>query len=290
MSLECSRTAVVTGAGSGIGRAIASALVRRGFKVGVVDIDMAAAAETVASVTAAGGSAEAYECDVSDAEQVQGMCDHFYEAWGEVGLLVNNAGIGGGGYVGETSIDDWRKVVGINLFGVLHGCHAFIPRMKETGRGHIVNTASIAGLFPVMGFSPYNTTKAAVVSLSETLAVELAPFNIGVTILCPSMVPTSIMDNSLKVVSIEGYEAGEWGAQLINTGLRQSRITVDDVARKVLEGVDKGRLFVLTNPASWMNWFYVRFFTETYFRSMAYLNRRGWARGLLMWAARKGLA
>jgi NAD(P)-dependent dehydrogenase (short-subunit alcohol dehydrogenase family) len=290
MSLNHAKTAVVTGAGSGIGRAIALALARRGYEVGAVDIDMDAARETVGIATRAGGSGEAYRCDVSDFEQVSTMSDHFFDAWREVGLLVNNAGIGGAGCVGETGIDDWHRVVGVNLWGVLYGCHAFVPRMKAAGRGHVVNTASIAGLFPVMGFGPYNTSKAAVVSLSETLAVELAPFNIGVTVLCPSMVPTNILGNSLKALSIDSYEGGEWEAELIYTGLSHSKLTPDDVARMVLEAVEKDRLFVVTNLSSRMNWLYVRFFTATYFRSMAFLNRKGWARGLLLWATRRGLA
>ncbi|MHB8893696.1 MAG: SDR family NAD(P)-dependent oxidoreductase [Candidatus Geothermincolia bacterium] len=290
MSLNHAKTAVVTGAGSGIGRALALALAREGYGVGVIDIDGNAAAETVAIASRSGGSAEAYTCDISDFDQVLVMSNHFYDEWGEVGLLLNNAGIGGGGYVGETSIEDWHRVIDINLFGVLNGCHAFIPRMKAAGRGHIVNTASIAGLFPIMGFGPYNASKAAVVSISETIAVELSPFNIGVTVLCPSMVATNIMENSLKVVNIDGYEAGEWGAELINTGLRRSRVTVDDVARMVLEAIERDRLFVVTNLSARMNWLYVRCFTTTYFRSMAYLNKKGLARRILMWAARKGLA
>jgi NAD(P)-dependent dehydrogenase (short-subunit alcohol dehydrogenase family) len=290
MGLDHAKTAVVTGAGSGIGRAIALYLGRKGYRLGVADIDEPSARRTLEALEGLGCQGEAYACDVSDFEQVLAMADHFFEEWGEVGLLFNNAGIGGGGLVGDTSIEDWRRVIGINLMGVVNGCTAFIPRMKACGRGHIINTASTAGLCPVMGFGPYNTSKAGVVSLSETIAVELAPYGVGVTVLCPSMVPTNIMENSLRVISVEGYEAGEWGTALINDGLASSRITVEDVARMVFEGVQRDRLFVVTNLTSKLNWFNSRLMTATYFRLVSWLNRKGLAQPMLSYLARKGLA
>jgi NAD(P)-dependent dehydrogenase (short-subunit alcohol dehydrogenase family) len=290
MSLDHARTAVITGAGSGIGRALAIALSGNGYRVGIVDIDAEGAEETLQKVARRGGSGEAYRCDVSDFGQVKSMADHFFDEWSEIGLLVNNAGIGGGGYVGEISIEDWRKVVGVNFWGVVYGCHAFIPRMKAQGRGHIINTASTAGLVPVMCFAPYNTSKAAVVALSETLRVELAPFNIGVTVLCPSVVATNIVSNSLKVIDAQGHNAADWGMELVGAGMRHSKITADDVARMVIAAIEKDRLFVVTNQASRVNWRNSVMIAETYYRMLAYLSRKGFARDLLMWAARHGMA
>ena len=290
MSLEHARTAVVTGAGSGIGRALALALSAKGYRVGVVDIDMEGALGTLGIIEERGGVGETRLCDVRDFEQVCAMADHFFNSWGEVGLLVNNAGIGGGGYVGEVSIEDWRQIVGTNFWGVVHGCHAFVPRIKAQRSGHIINTASTAGLVPVMGFAPYSASKAAVVSLSETLRVELAPHNIGVTVLCPSVVSTNIMSNSLKVIDADGYNALDWRVELIETGMRASTVTVDDVARMTIEAVEKGRLFVVTNKPSRDNWRYSRMFPERYFRLVAYLNRKGLAQRVLTWAASKGAA
>lgn len=290
MSLDHPRTAVITGAGSGIGRALALALTSRGYRVGIADIDEEAAARTLEMVREAGGAGETWVCDVGDIEQVTAMADHFFEEWGKVGLLVNNAGIGGGGYIGETSMEDWRAVVNTNLWGVVHGCHAFLPRMKEQGSGHIVNTASIAGQVPVIGFAPYNTTKAAIISFSETLLMEAAPFNIGVTVLCPSMVPTNILENSFKCVKVDSYEEGEWGVELITTGIGASRITVDGVAKLLLDGIERDRLFVNTNVLSRLNWINSRISPEWYFRGIAYLNKKGLAKGFLLWAAKKGLA
>jgi NAD(P)-dependent dehydrogenase (short-subunit alcohol dehydrogenase family) len=290
MSMYHPRTAVVTGAGSGIGRAIAVALAGKGYKVGIVDVDTDGAGETLRMVERKGGSGETYKCDVSDFSEVQAMAEHFFDNWGEVGLLVNNAGIGGGGYVGETSIEDWEKVVGVDFWGVVYGCHAFIPRMKTQAGGHIVNTSSTSGLVPVMGFAPYNTSKAAVVALSETLLIELAPFNIGVTVLCPSIVKTNIMKNSLEVIDAGKYESLDWGIELIDIGMERSKISVEDVARMVLDAVEKGRLFVVTNRPSRSNWRNYRISPERYYRAMAYLNRKGLARRFMMWAVDRGMA
>jgi NAD(P)-dependent dehydrogenase (short-subunit alcohol dehydrogenase family) len=290
MSLDHARTAVITGAGSGIGRALALALSRRGYKVGIVDIDLESAQETLQEIKASGGTGEAYRCDVGDSAQVLAMADHFFETWNEVGLLVNNAGIGAGGFVGEASLEDWEKVIRVNLWGVINGCHAFAPRMKLQGRGHIVNTASTAGLVAVMGFASYSTSKAAVVAFTETLMVELAPFGIGVTVLCPSIVPTNIMEHSMEVLDVEGLEAYEWAAELIDTGMACSRITCEDVARMVIEGIEKDRLFVVTNKGSRSNWRNARMSPEKYFKLLAWLNRKGWLQGLLLWATKRGIA
>lgn len=139
-----------------------------------------------------------------------------------------------------------------------------------------------------MGFAPYSASKVAVVALSEVLLVELAPFNIGVTILCPSTVRTNIMDNSLKVLTAEGYEGLEWGKELINTGMERSKIDCGDVARMLIEGVSRDRLFVVTNGPSRSNWRNYRLFPERYFKLIAFLNRKGLARRFMMAMSRKG--
>lgn len=289
MKRSIPRTAVVTGAASGIGRAIALALGRNGFSVGVLDINMEEAERTVRLVIDAGGSGKAFRCDVRDAGEVQAAADHFFGLWDEVGLLVNNAGIGGGGYMEELPLEEWGKIVGINFLGVIHGCRAFIPRMKARGAGHVVNTASIAGLMPVMGFSSYSSTKSAVVALSETLKVELAPFNIGVTVLCPSIIRTNIIKTTLDAVSLEGLSEVEWGINLIEAGFEGSSVTPDDVASILLEAVRKNRLYALTNPGTKVAWFVVRFNPELNYRLWAWLHRHGLAKNLMMRLARSGI-
>ena len=290
MRREIPKTAVITGAGSGIGRAVAVALGQRGWKVGVLDIDADGALRTVELVEAAGGSAESFRCDVANLADVEAAAEHFFSAWAGVGMLVNNAGIGGGGYVGETSIADWERVVAVNLWGVLHGCHAFIPRMKAQGRGYIVNTASTAGLMPQMMFAPYDTTKAAVVGLSETLKVELAPFNIGVTVLCPSCVKTNIVENSLKQVALDSYEERDWGMGVIQAGLDNSSITPEDVAEMLIRGIENDRLYVLTSGYSKLVWSLIRLSPQLYYRLWAWLSRTGRAKDAIMGAAKRGQA
>jgi NAD(P)-dependent dehydrogenase (short-subunit alcohol dehydrogenase family) len=290
MSLDHTKTAVITGSGSGIGKALALALSRRGYRIGIVDIDLEAAQETLQEMKAAGGTGEAYRCDVGDSAQVLAMADHFFDTWGEVGLLVNNAGIGAGGFIGEAPLEDWKRVVHVNLWGVINGCHAFVPRMKLQGRGHIVNTASTAGLVPVMGFASYSTTKVAVVAFTETLMIELAPFGIGATVLCPSIIPTNIMEHSMAVLEMDDLEAVEWGSTLIYAGMECSKLSCDDVARMVIEGIEKDRLFVVTNRVSRSNWLNARIWPEKYFKLLAWLNKKGWLQRGMLWATRRGIA
>lgn len=166
MTYRQAETVAITGVASGLGRAFALAWAGKGWKVGILDIDMEGAEKTREMVVEAGGSGEILRCDVRDPMEVEAAADHLFSRWGAVGILVNNAGVGGGGAVGDIPLKDWETVMGIDLWGVVHGCHSFIPRMKKQGGGHIVNVSSLAGLISAPGFAPYNMSKAAVVSLS----------------------------------------------------------------------------------------------------------------------------
>ena len=188
-----SKSAVITGAASGIGRALAVAWARRGWKIGIADIDVEGAERTLGMVEQVGGMGDIFKCDVSNLDDVQAMADHFFAAWGKVDILVNNAGIAVMGFVGEVPLKEWQRVMDINLWGVIYGCHAFVPRMREQGGGNIVNLASSAGVVSMSEMGPYNTTKASVISLSETLRTELASDGIGVTVVCPMFIDTDIL-------------------------------------------------------------------------------------------------
>ena len=193
------KVAVVTGGGSGIGRSIALALADAGAHVVVVDIQMAMAEAVAEQVRARRVRSLAVACDVSVAAQVQAMADRCDAEFGRVDILCNNAGITWRPFrgVADATLDDWRHILGVNLWGVLHGLHAFLPRMRQqAGEKHIVNTASLAGLMPMSGNAPYSSSKAAVVSVSEALAIELAAEGFGVTIFCPGQVPTQLRANS----------------------------------------------------------------------------------------------
>ena len=168
-------SAVVTGAGSGIGRAFALQLAQRGGRVVCSDLNLASAEETVAMIQKKGGHALALACDVSQLEQVEALAEKSEQWLGNpVDLVVNNAGVGiGGRPIGEIPIEDWRFTMGVNLWGVVHGCHVFAPRLRALGRGGIINVCSAASFAAAPMMGPYNVTKAAVLALSETLRERL---------------------------------------------------------------------------------------------------------------------
>jgi NAD(P)-dependent dehydrogenase (short-subunit alcohol dehydrogenase family) len=281
------KTVVITGAASGLGRAFSLAWAERGWKVGILDIDMEGAEETCKMVADAGGTGEAFSCNVRRLEEVEAAAEHFYNLWGEVGVLVNNAGVGGGGAVGEIPIEHWEIIIETDLWGVVYGCHTFIPRMKAQGGGHIVNVASAAGLFSAPRFAPYNMSKAAVVSLSQTLKSELAPFDIGVTVVCPPVVKTEIVDNTLEMAGKIDYDI-EHEVKLLKTALDNSRITPGYVAEKTIKAVGKNRLYVIPGVSLHLSWFNSRYLPSFFYGLMAFLTRRGLDKPVFMYTARKG--
>jgi NAD(P)-dependent dehydrogenase (short-subunit alcohol dehydrogenase family) len=197
---------VVTGAGSGIGRSTALLLGRLGAKVHAADLDEATASGTVADIEAAGGQASAHAVDVSDPASVEAFAQRVFDAEGAVDVLHNNAGVGHAGPVEATTLEEWQRVLGVNLMGVVYGVHYFVPRMLRQGRpGHVVNTASLAGLVPVAEMAPYATSKHAVVGLSESLNAELSPRGIHVSAICPGFINTDIT----KAAHLDGELASE---------------------------------------------------------------------------------
>jgi NAD(P)-dependent dehydrogenase (short-subunit alcohol dehydrogenase family) len=196
------KVAVVTGGGNGIGRSIALALARRGTHVVVADIQHGPAAAVAEEVRATGVRALAVTGDVAKHADIVTLADQAYAEFGAVDILCNNAGISWRPYrsILDATLDDWRFMLGINLWGVIHGLDVFLPRMrKQSGPKHVVNTASLGGLVPLEGHSIYSSSKAAVIGLSEAIAGELAPHGFGVTILCPGSVPTKLGESTIRV-------------------------------------------------------------------------------------------
>jgi NAD(P)-dependent dehydrogenase (short-subunit alcohol dehydrogenase family) len=229
--------AVITGGGSGLGRAFALKLAPRGARMLVLDVNVPGAEETARLVAGAGGTAVALRCDVSRAEEVERAALAADERWGGADILVNNAGVAAVGPVGELPLKDWNWIVGINLMGVVHGCHAFVPRMKKAGRGFILNVASSAGFASLPEMGAYNVTKAGVISLSETLAGELAAHGVSVSVLCPTFVNTNLLA-SLRATDAEQRD-------LAAAMFRRATITPEQVAHKALRGLEKGRLMII---------------------------------------------
>jgi NAD(P)-dependent dehydrogenase (short-subunit alcohol dehydrogenase family) len=240
MSLPQHPRAVVTGAGSGLGRAFCLELAKDRGRVLAADINLAAAEETVRLVKEAGAEAVAVRCDVAKPAEVEGLAAAVESAFGGVDLVVNNAGVAVGGPVGDVPLDDWAWIMGINLWGVVYGCHTFIPRLRAQGSGHILNVASAAGLLsaPLMG--PYNVTKAGVVALSETLAGELAGTGVGVTVLCPTFFQTNIGRSG----RVHGGEGASDTAKLEEL-MARARVQAPGVARAALAAAAAGKLYAL---------------------------------------------
>src|SRR5258707_3668230 len=187
------RTAFVTGGASGIGFALGAAFAQAGMKVMLADIETDALAEAVKSLRDFGPNVRGVACDVADPISVERAAKASYEAFGNVHVVCNNAGVVAAGGIDNISLDNWRWVLDVNLMGVLHGIRSFLPHIRAHGEGgHFVNTASMAGMNSGLGFSPYVASKFAVVGMSEGLATRLEPFGIGVTVLCPGYVRTRI--------------------------------------------------------------------------------------------------
>lgn len=274
------RTAVITGAGSGLGRALALELAGRGWSVGVSDIDDARSLETVGLVEEAGGSGRAFTCDVRSPTEVREMAGYFLGVFGVIGLLVNNAGVAGGGLVGEIPVDDWHRIVDTNLWGVIHGCHAFAPILKAQTRGHILNVASSAGIVCLPEMAPYNVAKAGVISLSETLRSELAPHRIGVTVACPTFFDTNLM---ASMSCTEKFQA-----EFARSAFENARLKTEDVAERILTGVDRNRLYVFPQPASRFGWASKRLSPATHHGVMALMCRLGVGHPLMMRMSKRG--
>jgi short-subunit dehydrogenase len=254
--------AVVTGAGSGIGRAFALELAARGGQVVCSDIALDRAESTAAEIRAAGGSAHAVACDVARLEDVEALAlaaEDFFAA--PVDFVVNNAGVGtGGSAIGETPIEDWRWTVGINLWGVVHGCHVFVPRLRAAGRGGVINVASAAGFSAAPSMAAYHATKAAVMSLSETLAAELAGTGVGVTVVCPTFVATNIAVNGRMT---------DRGREMANKLMARGKVSAEGVARMALDGHDRGRMYVLPQVDAKVIWRVKRLVPNLYLRVMS---------------------
>ena len=240
------KVAVVTGGGSGIGRALALELARAGARVVVADVDEADALETVRLAAAAGSDGLAVRTNVAERDEVDRLAERVFERYGAVHVLCNNAGVVVHGGLEAATWEDWQWVLGVNLWGVVHGLLAFLPRMIARGEGgHVVNTASMAGLIASRGLGVYNTSKYAVVGLSETLAKDLRPHGIGVTVVCPMGVTTRIRAADRNRPAALRRAAGAPDAEEVT--LIGRTLEPEDVARRTLEAVRAGELYVITH-------------------------------------------
>ncbi len=258
--------AVVTGAGSGIGRSFALELAKRGGAVVCADVNLDAAKETVALLEAQGAKGFAIHCDVGEEEQVKKLAKESEALLGHpVTMVINNAGVGLGGKFDELSLDDWKWCMHVNLWGVIHGCHYFVPGFKKQGRGAIINVASAASYTAAPEMSAYNVSKAGVRALSETLFAELGKDNIRVNVLCPTLVPTNIIKN--------GRIPGRYSKLADHALMNYAMTTSDDVAKLTLNRLDKGELYTTPQVDAKLFWMMKRASPNLYAKFLGFSYR-----------------
>jgi NAD(P)-dependent dehydrogenase (short-subunit alcohol dehydrogenase family) len=245
--------AVITGGASGIGLATARALGARGVRIVLGDVEQANLDAAVDELRAEAIDAHGVMCDVSDREQVQALADTAFARLGAVHILFNNAGVAVAGPIVEMRHDDWRWVIDVDLWGPIHGVEAFVPRMVEQDQGgHVLFTASFAGLVPNVGLGPYCVAKYGVVALAEVLQRELRASGIGVSVLCPMRVDTGIFHSERNRAEAYGPPTGATNVpeQSDGAGSAGRILDVDGVAHMTVDAIVRDRLYVLPHEES----------------------------------------
>jgi len=248
------KTAFITGGANGIGLAMAKAFLAEGMNVAIADVDEEALADAEAVLRGSNAEVRTYQLDVTDRAQYASVADQVEADLGPVHLVCNNAGVYRGGAMDSVTFEDWDWVMGVNVGGVINGVQTWIQRIKGHGQGgHIVNTASMAGMVTSPGLGVYNTSKFAVVGLSEALREDLAESGIGVSVLCPGMVHTRILDSErTRPESLtpedEGAEAAAQAHSEVMHMAMNAGIPAEEVAQLVVDGVRQNLMYLFPHP------------------------------------------
>jgi NAD(P)-dependent dehydrogenase (short-subunit alcohol dehydrogenase family) len=262
MKIFKDRIVVITGGASGFGKEFALAAARLGMKIVIADVQDDALAEVEAELKGQGAEVLAQHCDVRHAEQVQALADATMQKFGAVHLVFNNAGVGSGGLIWENSQADWEWVLGVNLWGVIHGVRIFTNVMLACAKadpayeGHIVNTASMAGLLNAPTLGVYNVSKHAVVSLTETLYqdLQLMQLPMGASVLCPYFVPTGISQshrNRPADVAAGEVTASQKAAQIMShKAVTSGKISAAEVADMSFKAIQDGQFYIFSHPGA----------------------------------------
>lgn len=257
------KRAFITGAASGLGLEIAEQLAKDNWQLAIADINAERLEAAKTALTELGAKEViAITLNVTNIEAMFAAAEQIEDAWQGVDLLFNNAGVAGAGKMEEIDGNDWERVIDIDLWSVIYGCRAFIPMMKKQKSGHIVNTASSAGTLAAAEMANYNVAKAGVVSLSETLKVELSPNNIGVTVLCPTVFKTNLGESMSDKTAFE---------RNLQQQLKESKITSADIVRKTFAAIKSNKLYVMPQSDATWGWRIKRLMPETYAKLMSYM-------------------
>ena len=257
----------ITGAASGLGRALALAFANEGWRIAATDINQERLDETCQQIEALGGTALNLLCDVTSYSAIEKAALILEENWGGIDIIINNAGIADAGPMEELSLASWKRMLDIDLWSVIFGCKAFIPMLKRQGGGHIVNTASSAGIACAPEMANYNVAKAGVIALSETLKAELASHNIGVTVIAPTVFKTNLGETL-----IDGHDTGM--GRSLRKELERTTVTSEQITEQTLQAIRKNKLYVLPQKDAKRAWRMKRLFPELYFNLLALLYRK----------------
>jgi len=258
------KRAFITGAASGLGLAICERLARGGWKLLIADINEERLVKAEQKLRGLGAETLSTVIDVTKYESLESAAKTIQVAWGGVDLVFNNAGIATAGTIDELTLEDWQRTIDVDLWSVIYGCKVFTPLLKKQGGGHIINTASSAGTMAPPEMAAYNVAKAGVVSISETLKVELCRDNIGVTVICPTVFVTSLGD------SIGSDRAME---KSLLKQLEISKVTPEHIVDDVITAIERDRLYVMTQSDAKWGWRFKRLFPEFYTSFIGYFYR-----------------
>lgn len=260
------KTMVITGSASGLGKAIALAAAKNGYDIAVADVQQQAGEQAVEAIRSLGRQAEYFHCDVAQKQALLDLKDQVLKRFGQVDVLINNAGVGAQGTVCDSTEEQWNRQLQINLMGVVRGCQAFVPQLKKRPGAAVVNVASFAAIALAPGVASYNVAKAGVVALSETLRCELAEYDVHVAVLCPAFFKTNLTQSM--------HDADEQVKSQIKRWMERSDYTAEDVAQMVLDGINNKQFMILCDKTTKRQYRLSRWFPDFFYKQKVKMMKR----------------